>query len=46
MAVIALGGIVVSHSVRVGGYELDEAIVRYVQEHAQLADRPAAGRAA
>ena len=28
MAVTALGGLVVSHSIRVGGYELDEAIVR------------------
>ena len=34
MAVIALGGMVVSESLRVGGYELDEAIVRHVhQEH-------------
>jgi rod shape-determining protein MreB len=30
MAVTALGGLVVSHSIRVGGYELDEAIVRVV----------------
>ena len=31
MAVTALGGMVVSHSIRVGGYELDDAIVRLVQ---------------
>ncbi len=31
MAVTALGGMVVAHSIRVGGYELDEAIVRDVQ---------------
>ena len=30
MAVTALGGMVVAHSIRVGGYELDEAIVRDV----------------
>jgi rod shape-determining protein MreB len=36
MAVTALGGMVVSHSIRVGGYELDEAIVRVVQEKARL----------
>jgi rod shape-determining protein MreB and related proteins len=31
MAVISLGGIVVAQSLRLGGYELDEAIVRYVR---------------
>src|SRR5207302_1788530 len=36
MAVTALGSMVVSHSIRVGGYELDEAIVRFVQEHDNL----------
>ncbi len=37
MAVIALGGMVVAHSLRVGGYELDEAIVRQLQrEHTLL----------
>jgi rod shape-determining protein MreB and related proteins len=36
MAVTALGGMVVSHSIRVGGYELDEAIVRVVQQQAKL----------
>ncbi len=37
MAVISLGGIVVSRSVRVGGYELDEALVHYVRTVYQLA---------
>lgn len=32
----ALGGLVVSHSIRVGGYELDEAIVRAVQHQERL----------
>ena len=36
MAVVALGGMVVSSSLRVGGYELDEAIVRYVQQEHKL----------
>ena len=36
MAVTALGGLVVAHSIRVGGYELDEAIVHFVQEHEKL----------
>src|SRR5450631_845450 len=31
VAVIALGGIVVSQSIRVGGNKLDEAIVRYIR---------------
>ena len=31
VAVISLGGIVVSQSLRVGGDEMDEAIVKYVQ---------------
>jgi rod shape-determining protein MreB len=31
VAVISLGGIVVSQSLRVGGYDLDEAIMRYVR---------------
>src|SRR5579885_3635917 len=31
MAVISLGGIVVSRSVRVGGYEMDEAITSYLR---------------
>ncbi|HEX7255541.1 MAG TPA: rod shape-determining protein [Gaiellaceae bacterium] len=36
VAVISLGGIVVSRSLRVGGYEMDEAIVRYVRNHHKL----------
>jgi rod shape-determining protein MreB len=36
MAVTALGGLVVSHSIRVGGYELDEAIVRVVLDQHRL----------
>jgi rod shape-determining protein MreB len=36
MAVCALGGMVVAHSIRVGGYELDEAIVRFAQEREKL----------
>jgi rod shape-determining protein MreB len=37
MAVISLGGIVVSTSVRVGGYEMDEAISHYLRSEYQLA---------
>jgi rod shape-determining protein MreB and related proteins len=37
MAVISLGGIVNSRSVRVGGYELDEAISAHLRNHYQLA---------
>jgi rod shape-determining protein MreB and related proteins len=37
MAVISLGGIVVSRSVRVGGYEMDEAIAHYLRGAHQLA---------
>jgi rod shape-determining protein MreB and related proteins len=37
MAVISLGGIVVSRSVRVGGYEMDEAIAHYIRSIYQLA---------
>jgi rod shape-determining protein MreB and related proteins len=36
VAVTALGSMVVSHSIRVGGYELDEAIVRVVQQQEKL----------
>ncbi len=36
IAVTALGGLVVAHSIRVGGYELDDAIVRAVQQDEQL----------
>ncbi|HEY1509039.1 MAG TPA: rod shape-determining protein [Solirubrobacteraceae bacterium] len=37
MAVISLGGIVISRSVRVGGYEMDEAIAHYLRSAHQLA---------
>jgi rod shape-determining protein MreB len=37
MAVISLGGIVISRSVRVGGYEMDEAIAHYLRGVYQLA---------
>src|SRR5437660_3532417 len=37
MAVISLGGIVISRSVRVGGYEMDEAITHYLRGVYQLA---------
>jgi len=36
MAVIALGGMAVSESLRVGGYELDDAIVRHLQHTHKL----------
>jgi rod shape-determining protein MreB and related proteins len=36
VAVISLGGIVVSRSLPVGGYEMDEAIVRYVRDHRKV----------
>jgi rod shape-determining protein MreB and related proteins len=36
VAVISLGGIVVARSLRVGGYEMDEAIVRYVRDNNKL----------
>ena len=37
MAVISLGGIVVFRSIRVGGYEMDEAISHYIRNVYQLA---------
>jgi rod shape-determining protein MreB len=37
MAVISLGGIVIFQSVRVGGYEMDEAITHYIRSVYQLA---------
>ncbi|MGH2867005.1 MAG: rod shape-determining protein [Solirubrobacteraceae bacterium] len=37
MAVISLGGIVISRSVRVGGYEMDDAIAHYIRAVYQLA---------
>ena len=36
VAVISLGGIVVSQSIRVGGDELDEAIINYVKREYKL----------
>ncbi|MDQ1308147.1 MAG: rod shape-determining protein MreB, partial [Actinomycetota bacterium] len=36
VAVISLGGIVCSLSVRVGGYELDNAIIQYVKKEYSL----------
>ena len=36
VAVISLGGIVVSQSIRVGGDELDEAIMNYVKREYKL----------
>src|SRR5205085_9052984 len=37
VAVIALGGIVVSTSVRIGGYDLDEAIANYLKREHTMA---------
>jgi rod shape-determining protein MreB and related proteins len=37
MAIISLGGIVLSRSLRVGGYEMDEAITRYLRVAHSLA---------
>ena len=37
MAIISLGGIVLSRSLRVGGYEMDEAIARYLRAEHSLA---------
>ena len=37
VAVISLGGIVVSHSIRIAGDELDEDIVNYIQRETNLA---------
>ena len=36
MAVTSLGGMVIAHSLRVGGYDLDDAIVRLVQNEEKL----------
>jgi len=36
MALTALGGMVVSHSVRTGGYDLDEAIIKHLQDTQRL----------
>ena len=46
VAVLALGGIVVWESVRVGGYELDDALVRYVDARANLLIGPETAEAA
>ena len=37
VAVISLGGIVVSRSLRLGGYDLDETIAGYIRRHHHLA---------
>ena len=37
IAVISLGGIVVSKSLRIGGDKFDEAIMRYLRKHYSLA---------
>jgi rod shape-determining protein MreB len=45
VAVISLGGMVVSHSIPIAGYELDDAIVRYVRgEHGLLIGQETAER--
>src|SRR5262249_43947765 len=36
VAIIALGGMVVSRSLRVGGYDLDEALIRHVRDEHRL----------
>ena len=41
VAVISLGGIVVSQSLRVGGDEMDEAIINHIKRDYKLLDRPA-----
>ena len=46
VAVLALGGIVVWESIRVGGYEMDDAIVRYVDEAQHLLIGPETAEAA
>src|SRR5207245_2562898 len=37
VAVISLGGIVTSQSIRIGGDELDEAIIQYIKKEYSLA---------
>jgi rod shape-determining protein MreB and related proteins len=37
VAVISLGGIVVSRSLRLGGYDMDEAVATYIRRHHRLA---------
>jgi rod shape-determining protein MreB len=46
VAVLALGGIVVWESVRVGGYEMDDAIVRHIDEGQHLLIGPETAEAA
>src|SRR5205085_11988935 len=46
VAVLALGGIVVWESVRVGGYEMDDAIVRHVDDAQHLLIGPETAEAA
>src|SRR6266511_942535 len=46
VAVLSLGGIVVWESIRVGGYELDEALVRHVDANAHLLIGPETAEAA
>src|SRR6266511_328984 len=46
VAVLSLGGIVVWESIRVGGYELDEALVRHVDANAHLLIGPETTEAA
>lgn len=36
IAVISMGGVVISKSIRIGGEELDEAIISYVRKHFNL----------
>jgi rod shape-determining protein MreB len=46
VAVLSLGGIVVWESIRVGGYELDDAIIRYVDADERLMIGPETAEAA
>ena len=46
VAILSLGGIVVWESIRVGGYELDEAIIRYVDTDGRLLIGPETAAAA
>jgi rod shape-determining protein MreB and related proteins len=46
VAVLSLGGIVVWESIRLGGYELDDAIVRHVNDHSHLLIGPETAEAA
>jgi rod shape-determining protein MreB len=46
VAVLALGGIVVWESIRLGGYEMDEALVRYLDVNEQILIGPESAEAA